>query len=445
MSDIHFGQERDGSIRVHEDVRSEVLNDCIRFSASKDVANGIIICGDTAYSGQREEYKNASDWLENLAKACSCSKTDILVVPGNHDVDLEGVIYPCECAHREFRSSPEERIDELLEKYDSTRFSPSPLLHKLDAYRKFAAQYGCDFESTCSASWQKKFSISTAHKIVFVGMNTVLSSDKSDAPGKMILGSKQYVIPRHNNVEYIVLMHHPLEWLKDKHFAESYLFSRARLILTGHEHRLQILRACIAGGSQYIHICSGAANPNERSEPYNYRYNWIEIELKENSNKYQLIIKIFPRKWNYSTTKFIPDTELTMGEEFYQTEIECPNFFRNEEVPCSPAPPVNIEDVGCDILMSGSTQMTETNAPEFARLRYFFWKYLDRSARMEIFVKFQIFPASNPQPLSQTIEGIALGELAKRNLLHDAWDAIMTFVPEGKREANPFTKGEIHA
>ncbi len=445
LSDIHFGQEHNGSVKIHDDVRAEVLNDCKRIAVTEGGADGIIICGDTAYSGKENEYGKASDWLECLAKVCGCCTTSILVVPGNHDVDLDGVIYPCECAHDQFRESSDEKIDELIEKYDSTEYGQSPILHKLGAYRQFAAQYGCDFQSTRTASWKKLFNITEEHKIVFVGMNTVLSSDKSDGPGKMVLGSRQCIIPREENVEYIVLMHHPIDWLRDKHRAESYICSRARLLLTGHEHRLQILQTCRDGGSHYIHICSGSANPNENVAPYIYRYNWIEIELKEVDTRYILAVKISPRKWNYSSTKFVVDADLTNCEQYFEAEMVCPNFVCKEKDRSTPVSLVEGEGGCLTNMASDSVLMIENSSPEFARLRYFFWKYLDWSARMKVLVQFDILPATKIQSLPQTIESVALGELAKRGLLSDAWEMIMNFVPEDKREANPFDKGDAHA
>ncbi|MFI5305232.1 MAG: hypothetical protein ACHQYP_10620, partial [Nitrospiria bacterium] len=69
-----------------------------------------------------------------------------------------------------------------------------------------------------------------------LGLNSVQVSDKQDAIGNMILGNAQYTLETQSNVEYVVMLHHPLEWFKDSDIAKTYLNSRARVIIVGHKH-----------------------------------------------------------------------------------------------------------------------------------------------------------------------------------------------------------------
>ena len=89
LSDIHFGQERGGAVVVHTDVKNRLIDD-IRTEVTKLAsakAHGVIITGDIAYGGKRSEYDEAARWLDRVADAAKCDITDILVVPGNHDID----------------------------------------------------------------------------------------------------------------------------------------------------------------------------------------------------------------------------------------------------------------------------------------------------------------------------------------------------------------------
>src|SRR5580704_15903688 len=94
LSDIHFGQEIDGSRPEHEDIRQALLRDCKDEMVGKlGPANGLVVTGDIAYSGKKKEYERAGDWLDELVKIVGCEKNAVHTIPGNHDVDLTGITY----------------------------------------------------------------------------------------------------------------------------------------------------------------------------------------------------------------------------------------------------------------------------------------------------------------------------------------------------------------
>jgi hypothetical protein len=54
-------------------------------------------------------------------------------------------------------------------------------------------------------------------------------------------------------------------------------------------------------------------------------------------------------------------------------------------------------------------------------------------------VELDILPEMIDKPVPQTMERLALDAARDQGKLHDLWAAVMEIVPEGKREANPFT------
>src|ERR1700722_16250749 len=65
LSDIHFGQEnKDGAFHLQNYVRDAVTGDCERMRAKLGVANGIVVTGDIAFAGKKEEYDRAGVWLD---------------------------------------------------------------------------------------------------------------------------------------------------------------------------------------------------------------------------------------------------------------------------------------------------------------------------------------------------------------------------------------------
>src|SRR5260221_8836659 len=106
LSDIHFGQEKNGT-RVHHDlVRNGVLSDARDFFKLHGPADRILITGDIAFSGISDEYRDATEWIEKLTKACGCEReTDVSTIPGNHDCDVAAISYQAKLLYGQLRAS----------------------------------------------------------------------------------------------------------------------------------------------------------------------------------------------------------------------------------------------------------------------------------------------------------------------------------------------------
>ena len=115
LSDIHFGQEREGTLVLHEDVREELINSCRELRKKNGPAHGIIVTGDTAYAGKKAEYDKAYKWLDRLAEAVGCKNTSVFVIPGNHDVDLDKIDYNAKMLHEKIRDSSPAALQAHLE------------------------------------------------------------------------------------------------------------------------------------------------------------------------------------------------------------------------------------------------------------------------------------------------------------------------------------------
>ena len=100
----------------------------------------LLIAGDIAFSGKRAEYEEATEWLEQIASICGCKRTDVLTVPGNHDVDRNRILPATKMIHKRLRTSslPEAKHElvELAAQDDGL------LTDKLSDYQAFASAYG---------------------------------------------------------------------------------------------------------------------------------------------------------------------------------------------------------------------------------------------------------------------------------------------------------------
>jgi calcineurin-like phosphoesterase family protein len=263
LSDIHFGQERDGTRIVHEDVRSNLLTDAAELADKRGRADLVIGVGDTAYSGKKAEYDLAGEWLDKLTKAVKCGETDVRLVPGNHDCDRSELSRLARTVQRTIRAGTPKSAYADLEDLAKVGEDANPLLPKLRAYRDFAAGYDSDFISVARPLWTKDYPFTTGMALRLVGMNSVQVSDDEDRPGNMILGDTQYILPDEQHFVYAVIMHHPLDWYMDKAEAKQYLYNRARLLMVGHEHITNIGKTVVILQNERLEIYSGATNPSE--------------------------------------------------------------------------------------------------------------------------------------------------------------------------------------
>ncbi len=435
VSDIHFGQEnRNGSIHVYGDVREELIRSCRKMASLIGQANGIIATGDIAFSGKTEEYGSASDWLERLSQAVGCERISVLVVPGNHDIDRQLITYTSAIVQERLRKCALSSLDSELDSIGKEELS-NPLLPKLGAYRAFAEQYGCDFISAHHTRWEKTHAITLHHQLIFAGLNSVQVSDKEDGLDKMVLGSSQYILPRCPNAEYVALLHHPMEWYRDRSEGKKYL-RRARVLLFGHQHELEI-RKITELDEERLELYAGAINPgSENGSAFEYRYNWIEFDLKPHDGVTRLAVTIYPMIWNMDRTEFAPDESRLRGKKHETFELACPNFSHiAESTSISGKEETCIEEKECSM---PTILPDDAESAQFARLRYFFWRFLNWKERIRVLAELNIFPSGLNQPIPQTMERLALDSARSQGKLHDLWAAVMLFVPEEKREPNPF-------
>ncbi|WP_367395148.1 metallophosphoesterase [Cupriavidus sp. Agwp_2] len=464
LSDIHFGQEKDSSLFIQEDVREELLNDCRRMLDEETVAGpptAILITGDLVQSGKEEEFKTAGAWLERLTNIVGCGRQDVRVIPGNHDIDLQALDATGLLTQSHLRTQPVDMVETYLHK--AAVQSTNPLVAKFADYRSFAGAYGSDFKGFREPYNVATYKLDGGKAIRVIGLCSVMISDRNDKPGTMFLGRSQYSINRDSNCEDIVMIHHPLEWLMDRREAEPYLHGRPRMILSGHEHKPDLTLVHRETDWQQVLVAAGATNPPRQDLYHQYTYNWIELSWNNSNGRAKLNVTVYPRVWSPKRTGFDADYVRLSGKAFKTLVVDCgvaseqpaqPLERSEDAITSSP------ERGKCDasdlqmqaqvlavksISVDSEAKMTDTNGvpPEagnigaFETLRFLFWRYLDRSTRHSVLAELELMPKGNTN-LPSAFEREAFEEAARRNLLAKLWDATMVHVPDTERSANPF-------
>lgn len=323
LSDIHFGQERNGGdVAVNTDAKQRLIDDARAEVAKLGVkASGVIVTGDIAYSGKEREYQDAAKWLAQLTTAIGCERVNVQMVPGNHDIDRDKISVPIGFMLDSIREKGDAVLDPLLDCTEGCDL----LYSRFEAYRDFALDYECELDLNGQISSGGRLELAKGRSIKFVRLNSALICSRKDDEGKLILGKRQRVLPEEEGEEIIVLVHHPLNWFQDSETARNYLRSRARVLISGHEHFPKLEIDSVEDGRDLLLLAAGATTPEQVVKDYTYKYNILMFEWDEDSDA--LAVTINPRIWDENVTRFRHDNAFMEGKADRQV-LASPNFRR---------------------------------------------------------------------------------------------------------------------
>lgn len=307
LSDIHF-KKKPNEVDEYSQMRTRMY-EILRDICKTEQINGILICGDIAYSGLKKEYdEKAKPFIGKLQQITECSDAQIYMVPGNHDrtwnvkngktrnLMRNGFLY---C-----NKSEELLSDICLEEPETLKTILEPSAN----YIEFASRYSCisdgvrrvvagqEMSSNDKMYWVSKLFEENGYTINLIGINTTLLSDSDDKNHKQFLPVHLYKIDKQQRVINISMMHHPVDEIKDGNKVAADLDKRFLVQLTGHVHVPSSEKGSV------LKISSGAFMPpmNENEEPedgYNPVFNIISFEIANDN----LRVKVQPYKWEWST------------------------------------------------------------------------------------------------------------------------------------------------
>ncbi len=417
LSDIHFGQEKGGAVAVHDDVKERLIEDVqdqvARLPGQR--ASGVIVCGDIAYAGKREQYAAAAAWLDQIAGAAGCAKTDVQMVPGNHDVDRAKISAALTWMLEEIKVKGEAKLDEFLEAENDRTL----LYSRFHAYEPFAAGYASPLDKSGGDAGSRVVELAPGRHLRFIGLNTALICAKQDDKASLLLGARQRVLPSKPGTELVVLTHHPLDWLQDSEDARKYLRARARVFISGHEHMPSAKVDPISAGCDLLHIASGATVPPTNEVEYGYTYNLLQFEWDSAAD--ELVVTVIPRKWDDDAKRFAADPG-RLGEGGPNYRLGCPNFRAVPKPESGSAPPPEQSEVPVHIPIVQEEGMIEertssSEPPKYAQLRLTFFRDLTATQRISVLVKLDALPPQWQDTLMHSAEQQILDSLHLTNRL----------------------------
>ena len=303
LSDIHF--RKGHSCDPHDEdalLRHEIERDLRQLKSELPRLDAIVVTGDIAFAGKREEYELASNWLKRIGELVGCNSGSILVTPGNHDIDRSKLPDGCEirALHENVRgANSEQRKQRLAEILRDARKS-SQLFEPLEEYNRFAEQYGCAV-SPSHPFWERDFQLPDKTVLRLRGITTTFISGPLDDidTHRMMYGTAQVTVLRDDNMRVVVLGHHPPSWTYEGQDADQAFSIMSIIQAYGHRHQ-----QWHAQNGNSVRIIAGAVHPDRREPQWGPRYAAICINKLGTG---QLEIRIFPRRWSGEVMAFIPD------------------------------------------------------------------------------------------------------------------------------------------
>jgi len=429
VSDIHFGQERDDVVHIHDDVKRELISDATEVIAglSAGVAQGILVTGDIAYSGTWEQYEAAGAWLDALAAGIGCEIHRVQMVPGNHDLDRNKLSVGGSRLLDFIREGGAAEYEKVIANEDDR----ATLFSRFENYGRFSIGYNCGLDEEAKWATNMHVKVGPDRYIRFVRLNSSLlcHGKESDDEPELMIGARQFTIPRKVGEENVVLVHHPLQWYKDAEDVRRYIHSRARVFISGHEHDPKVDVMQVGDDSDVMLLAAGAAVPFKSDDMYTYTYNIIEFDWDEATDR--LSVTMHPRAWNPAKTCFEPDDRRLGGKEPRFT-LGSPNFRKVGSIYAEA--PASQGDGGNAVAAEPMIELVPTDAAEaaagetapmpphddgyeLALLRFF--RDLYESDRLSILVELEAIPAESNERMNQGVERRLFDWLVRAGRLPD--------------------------
>lgn len=326
LSDIHFRRYSGDLYDIDNDLRAELIHD-ISHRLLKQIPSidGILICGDIAFSGQEDEYSAASTFLEEICDTLTLDKKRIFCVPGNHDIDqnITRSSFSVKALQQTLEQADNLAVfDDNLAKIFRNAQDSEILYSPLMCYNeKFAAQYGCSLAPD-KVMWMQEIEFDFGYKLCIVGINSTIISNHEDhrddkTERLMRIGDMQ-IPSRKDNTIFLSLCHHPPEcWNDPEQKLSKKISKRIAIQLYGHKH-MQVLENV----DNTIIVRSGATHPSRFEDGWIPRYNWISIEVNRLDGKDTLKVKIYPRVLSEDESSFEPDYNILNGKEHLEFSID---------------------------------------------------------------------------------------------------------------------------
>lgn len=239
LSDLHLGRDVYNEKIVLEKLLADIKT---QIQINNIELNLVFITGDLTFSGQKKEFDYVQEFIDELLIVAKLNKDDIVLVPGNHDVNHNQVLSIARNSKKLLNNR--DAISEIIGNETEREIYTQGLKNYYEFLENNFSWAKAGKKNALSYTLNKKIN---GTSVSILSLNTAwLAYGNENEKGKIILGERQVrdAFDEIENAQIIIaLMHHPFEWLEwfDSNDVKKMLERRADFILNGHEHRLDVI------------------------------------------------------------------------------------------------------------------------------------------------------------------------------------------------------------
>lgn len=259
LSDLHV---------VKDDARVPVWIDVIPKTIFQHVRQAdalfIVLSGDLAYSGKREEFDLVGDFLGAIQQQVNkqfSGETHVVMAPGNHDCDFsigDGV-----------RDVVVDNIVKEGAVNDSSLIKACTSVQK--NYREFAEKWQSEERHEFSDDLVECYRFTIKEKeLVFVNVNVSWMSRLKEKQGEMVFPANNYkglFRDIRADVKFCI-MHHPLNWYSQASYHDFRVLLQGSFngIFSGHEHVNAARRVSDLGRGDCVYFEAPSLGPEDEKD-----------------------------------------------------------------------------------------------------------------------------------------------------------------------------------
>lgn len=285
LSDLHADT---GRLADQRRIMQAVIED-IKRQISERPIDLIVFSGDLTWSGGDAEFALAQELLlDPLETHTGCSREQIVLVPGNHDVNRALIDEYAEIGWAQVTQARDGAIG-LME--DKQAFERATV--RLAGWRRFVESYYRDADV---AQVTQVTSLANTHSLVIRGitvgvaaLDSAWRASGAQDKGRLLIGERQ-LLPALEAIEGVdmplVAVHHPLDWLApfDLDATRAEFASRGVMVLCGHEHLSEPMSVNTAGG-QVVYSRAGSLFS---SLGYTNGYSLVDVAPRDRESNFVL-------------------------------------------------------------------------------------------------------------------------------------------------------------
>lgn len=260
ISDLHL--KSDYTTWNQSVVLRDMVRDIERRTQDHPSIKFIVVCGDLAHGGKPEQYNLVEAFLDDLISAIQLNRSDVFIVPGNHDIDRNIQDLTFHGSRSQFTSA--NNVERFLSNPDER----ASLLRRLRAFTDFESRFcaGMEREITQDRLAYISRRLVDGLPLGIVGLNSAVACGNDDDERNIIVGDRPIIDIvekiRESDVRVVIgVLHHPAVWLRDfdQRTLERRFLPLCDILHRGHLHEPEVQPIATSPETNCLVISAGAS------------------------------------------------------------------------------------------------------------------------------------------------------------------------------------------